>query len=112
MIAPRDDSKLPITAAQLTGLYFETLAYGMYLVTCCFCAQTLFWIVQPGGGEELRRRNEVHWIMVSVFCFIFVVSTLDDVTGMIHIMAAFVRYKGPGGPQKEPTNIRDWITAL
>jgi hypothetical protein len=40
------------------------------------------------------------------------VSTLDDVTGMIHIMAAFVRYKGPGGPQKEPTNIHDWITAL
>ncbi|KAJ7451237.1 hypothetical protein B0H11DRAFT_1642687, partial [Mycena galericulata] len=103
---------LPITAAQLTGLYFETLAYGMYLVTCCFCAQTLFWIVQPGGGERLRRRNEVRWILVSVFCFIFVVSTLDDVTGMMHIMAAFVRYKGPGGAKEELTNIRDWINIV
>ncbi|KAJ6524210.1 hypothetical protein B0H19DRAFT_1043030 [Mycena capillaripes] len=112
MITPRDDSKLLITAAQLTGLYFETLAYGMYLVTCCFCAKTLFWISQPGGVERLRRRNEVRWIMVSVFCVIFIVSTLDDVIGMVHIMAAFVRYKGPGGAKEELTNIRDWINII
>ncbi|KAJ6524203.1 hypothetical protein B0H19DRAFT_1043028 [Mycena capillaripes] len=101
-----------MTAAQLTGSYVETLAYGMYLVTCCFCAKTLFWIAQPGGGERLKRRNEVRWIMVSVFCVIFVVSTLDDVTGMMHIMAAFVRYKGPGGAAEELTNIRDWINIV
>ncbi|KAJ6620469.1 hypothetical protein B0H10DRAFT_2215986 [Mycena sp. CBHHK59/15] len=112
MIASRDDSKLPITAAQLTGLYFETLAYGVYLVTCCFCAKTLFWIVQPGGGERLRRRDETRWVLVSVFCFIFLVSTLDDVTVMMHIMAAFVRYKGAGGAMEELTNIRDWINIV
>ncbi|KAF8197778.1 hypothetical protein K438DRAFT_1473257, partial [Mycena galopus ATCC 62051] len=102
----------PITAAQLTGLYFETLAYGMYLVTCCLCAQTLFWIPHPGGVERLRRRGEVRWMLVSIFCLIFVVSTLDDITGMIHIMAAFVRYKGAGGAQEELTNIRDWINIV
>ncbi|KAF8197780.1 hypothetical protein K438DRAFT_1584679, partial [Mycena galopus ATCC 62051] len=101
-----------ITAAQLTGLYFETLAYGMYLVTCCFCAQTLFWIPPPGGVERLRRRGEVRWMLVSIFCLIFVVSMLDDITGMIHIMAAFVRYKGAGGAQEELTNIRDWINIV
>ncbi|KAF7348485.1 hypothetical protein MVEN_01365900 [Mycena venus] len=113
MIAPRDDSDaFPITAAQLTGLYFETLAYGMYLVTCCFCAQTLFWIAQPGGGERLRRRSEVQWMLVSVFCFIFVVSTFDDIIGMIHIIIAFVKYKGAGGPEEEFTNIRDWLNIV
>ncbi|KAJ7250997.1 hypothetical protein C8J57DRAFT_1138379 [Mycena rebaudengoi] len=84
----------------------------MYLVTCCFCAQTLFWISQPGEGERLRRRGEVRWMLVSIFCLIFVVSTLDDITGMIHIMAAFVTYKGAGGAQEELTNIRDWINIV
>ncbi|KAJ7918513.1 hypothetical protein B0H13DRAFT_1869286 [Mycena leptocephala] len=82
MIAPRDDSNaFPITAAQLTGHYFETLGYGMYLVTCCFCAQTLFWIPQPGGGERLRRKSEIRWLLVSVFCFIFV--SFDQIANMI-----------------------------
>ncbi|KAJ7915795.1 hypothetical protein B0H13DRAFT_1999469 [Mycena leptocephala] len=100
MIAPRDDSNaFPITEAQLTGIYFETLTYGMYLVTCCFCAQTLFWIPQPGGGERLRQRSEIQWLLVSIFCFIFVVSTFDDIIGLLHMILAF----------EELTNIHDWI---
>jgi hypothetical protein len=113
MIAPRDDSNtFPITAAQLTGNYFETLGYGMYLVTCIFCAQTLFWIPQPGGGERLRRRSEIRWLLVSVFCFIFVVSTFDDIIGQVHIILAFVKYKGAGGAKEELTNIHDWINIV
>ncbi|KAJ6522879.1 hypothetical protein B0H19DRAFT_1386553 [Mycena capillaripes] len=110
MIAPRDDSKsFPITEAQLTGNYFETLTYGMYLVTCCFCAQSLFWIPQPGGNDRLRRRSEIRWMLVSVFCFIFVVNTFDDIIGLVHNIAAFVKYTDSGGPTKELTNIHDWI---
>jgi hypothetical protein len=110
MIAPRDDSNVfPITEAQITGIYFETLTYGMYLVTCCFCAQILFWIPQPGGGERLRQRSEIKWLLVSIFCFIFVVSTFDDIIGLLHMILAFVKYRGAGGPQEELTNIHDWI---
>ncbi|KAJ7831553.1 hypothetical protein B0H13DRAFT_2113279, partial [Mycena leptocephala] len=70
---PSDDSNVfPITDAEITGIYFETLTYGMYLVTCCFCAQILFWIPQPGGGERLRQRSEIKWLLVSIFCFIFI----------------------------------------
>jgi hypothetical protein len=110
MIVPRDDSNaFPITEAQLTGIYFETLTYGMYLVTCCFCAQTLFWIPQPGGGERLRQRSEIQWLLVGIFCFIFVVSTFDDIIGLLHMILAFVKYRGAGGPKEELTNIHDWI---
>ncbi|KAJ7915796.1 hypothetical protein B0H13DRAFT_1999471 [Mycena leptocephala] len=110
MIAPRDDSNaFPITEAQLTGIYFETLGYGMYLVTCCFCAQILFWIPQPGGGERLRQRSEIRWLLVSIFCFIFVVSTFDDIIGLLYMILAFVKYRGAGGPKEELTNTHYWI---
>jgi len=78
-------------------------------VTCCFCAQSLFWIPQPGGEDRLRRRSEIRWLLVSVFCFIFVVNTFDDIIGLVHNLAAFVKYTGPGGPKEELTNIHDWI---
>ncbi|KAF8188838.1 hypothetical protein K438DRAFT_1936197 [Mycena galopus ATCC 62051] len=114
MMAPRDDSNasanaFPITEAQLTGHYFETLGYGMYLATCCLCAQTLFWIPQPGGGERLRRRSEIRWLLISVFFFLFVVSTFDDIIGLVHMILAFVKYQGPGGAKGELTNIHEWI---
>ncbi|KAJ7230226.1 hypothetical protein GGX14DRAFT_410176 [Mycena pura] len=113
MIAPRDDSNaFPITEAQLTGHYFETLGYGMYLVTSCLCAHTLFWIPQPGGGERLRRRSEIRWLLVSVFCFLFVVSTFDDIIGLVHMILAFVQYTGPGGAKGELTNIHEWINIV
>ncbi|KAJ7893252.1 hypothetical protein B0H13DRAFT_2037510 [Mycena leptocephala] len=99
MITPRDDSNVfPITEAQIIGIYFETLTYGIYLVTCCFCAQILFWIPQSGGGERLRQRSEIRWLLVSIFCFIFVVNTFDDIIGLLHMILAF-----------ELTNIDDWI---
>ncbi|KAF7374180.1 hypothetical protein MSAN_00299800 [Mycena sanguinolenta] len=113
MIAPRDDSNaFPITEAQLTGHYFETLGYGMYLVTCFLCAHTLFWIPQPGGGERLRRRSEIQWLLVSVFSFLFVISTFDDIIGLVHIILAFVKYKGQGGATEELTNIHEWINIV
>ncbi|KAK7046819.1 hypothetical protein R3P38DRAFT_2875982 [Favolaschia claudopus] len=111
MLAPRDDSAtFPITEAQLTGNYFETLTYGMYLVTCCFCARSLFWIPTAHGGDDrLRRSSEIRWLLVSVFCFIFAVNTFDDVIGLLHNLRAFVFFKGGGGAQEELTNIHDWI---
>ncbi|KAF7374543.1 hypothetical protein MSAN_00338900 [Mycena sanguinolenta] len=113
MIAPRDEASVfPITEAQLTGLYFETLGYGIYLVTCCLCARTLFWIQQPERGGRLRRRSEIRWWLVSVFSFLFVASTFDDIIGLVHIILAFVKYKGPGGAKGELTNIHEWINIV
>ncbi|KAK7055477.1 hypothetical protein R3P38DRAFT_2847272 [Favolaschia claudopus] len=99
----------PITEAQFTDNYVETLAYGIYLVTFCFCARTLFWISTANGGERLRRRGEIRWFIVSVFWFIFVVNTFMDVTGLVHNLKAFVFYRGAGCAQAELTDIHEWI---
>jgi len=48
-------------------------------------------------------------MLVSIFCFIFVISTFDDVIGLLHMILAFVKYKGAGGAKEELTNIHDWI---
>ncbi|KAF7344674.1 hypothetical protein MVEN_01627600 [Mycena venus] len=113
MIAPRDDSNtFPITEAQLTGNYFETLTYGIYLATCYLAAQPLFWIPQPGEEERLRRRSEIRWMLVSVFCLLFVVNTFDDIIGLVHIIVAFVKYTGPGGAKGEFTSIHEWINVV
>lgn len=54
--------KLPITASQLSGNFCETLFYGMYLVTCTFCARTPL-LTGSGGEEQWLRLNKIRWIM-------------------------------------------------
>jgi hypothetical protein len=62
--------------------------------------------------QRLRRSGEIRWFLVSVFWFIFVVNTFDDVIGLVHNLAAFVKYKGSGGAKEELTNIHDWINIV
>ncbi|KAJ6490912.1 hypothetical protein C8R45DRAFT_991110, partial [Mycena sanguinolenta] len=64
------------------------------------------------GGERLRRRSEIRWLLVSVFTFLLVVSTFDDIIGLVHMILAFVKYKGPGGATGELTNIHEWINIV
>ena len=97
----------PITAAQLIGSYCQTLTFGIYLVTCCFCACTL--LFTSGPQERLRKLHEIRWLMLSVAVLFFVVSVYDDIIGLIHNLKAFVWYDGPGGASHELTNIHDWI---
>ncbi|KAJ6587972.1 hypothetical protein B0H19DRAFT_1300307 [Mycena capillaripes] len=110
MILPRDNSNtFPITEAQFLGSYFETLTYGIYLVTCGLCARHLFWIPTARGEGRLRRRSEIQWIMISVFCFLFVVQTFDDVIGLWHNLVAFVKYKGPEEQTQELIDVHGWM---
>ncbi len=97
----------PITAAKRTGNYCETLTYGIYLVSCCFCARTL--LFTNGPDERLRKPHEIRWLLLSVAVILFLISTFDDIIGLVHNMAAFVWYAGPGGARQELTNIHDWI---
>lgn len=102
-----DPTLLPLTAAELIGNYCETLTFGIYLVTCCFCARTLLFSDDP--EERLRRPSEIRWFMFSVAVALFVFSVFDDIIGWAHNMAAFVRYHGPGGANQE-FKIREWIS--
>jgi hypothetical protein len=95
----------PIIAAQLSGILCETLFYGMYLVTCGFCARTLL-IVVNGEEERWVRWHEVRWTMASIAVVLFFISTWDVATGILHLFDAFIK---AGNATVELTNIGGWI---
>jgi hypothetical protein len=99
------DPEFPITIAQLIGNFCEVLTYGIYLVTCTFCAKVL--LMNQDG--HWKRPHEIRWHILAAGIILFVVSTLDVVTGLMHNINAFVDYHGEGGPRQELTKMKDWI---
>lgn len=99
------EKKFPITAAQLSGNFSETLFYGMYLVTCCFCGHTLFF-TGSGRDERLLRAHEIRWMMVFIALALFSICTFDVAIGLLHNFQAFIE---SSDPTKELENIRYWI---
>ncbi|KAJ7926792.1 hypothetical protein B0H13DRAFT_2313288 [Mycena leptocephala] len=82
---------LPLTEAQLLGNWFETLTYGIYFVTCGFCARTLLCI---GPDDRWRKPSEIRVFILSVYIVLFVGATFDVVIGLLHNLHAFVFYTG------------------
>ncbi len=99
------EKQFPITAAQLSGNFCETLFYGMCLVTCCFCARTLL-LTGEGREERWLHLNEIRWMMASIAVALFVICTFDVAIGLLHNFHAFVSAKNATA---EFFNIADWI---
>ncbi|KAF9444736.1 hypothetical protein P691DRAFT_736036 [Macrolepiota fuliginosa MF-IS2] len=99
------EDPFPITAAQLSGNFCETLFYGMYLVTFCFCVHTLL-ITGSGREERWLRPYEIRWMMVGVAISLFAICTFDVAIGLLHNFHAFVK---SSNPTNELLNIADWI---
>ncbi|KAJ7786754.1 hypothetical protein B0H14DRAFT_3893541 [Mycena olivaceomarginata] len=97
---------LSLSEAQLLGNWFETLTYGMYFVTCGFCARTLLCI---GPEDRWRRPSEIRWLILSVGIALFVVATFDVIIGLLHNLQAFAFYTGEGGAAQELADISGWI---
>lgn len=99
------EEEFPITAAQLSGNFCETLFYGMYLVTCCSCAHTL---LVAGSGREIRwlRPHEIRWMMAGIALALFAINTFDVAIGLLHNFNAFIKATDA---TTEFHNIADWI---
>ncbi|TFK33582.1 hypothetical protein BDQ12DRAFT_657757 [Crucibulum laeve] len=100
-------SSFPITTAQLCGLFTESVVYGIYLVTCGYCAQHLFMI--DGRWKRLR---EYHWAMVIVAALLLTFATLDVTTGFYHNLRAFVFYTGAGGATEAFSDLSFWVSVI
>jgi hypothetical protein len=98
-------SDFPITAAQLSGNFCETLFYGMYLVTCTFCVRVLF-IGGSGRDERWLQFREIRWFWVSIAFTLFGVCTFDTAIGLLHNFQAFVE---SNDPDISFDNIGNWI---
>jgi hypothetical protein len=80
-----------ITAAQLAGTLSETLFYGVYLVTCMFCTQTLLRTSKYDGEAQWVRLRDVRWMAVSIAMILFLASTWDLSIGILHLFNTFVK---------------------
>ncbi|KAJ7719942.1 hypothetical protein B0H16DRAFT_1386994 [Mycena metata] len=99
---------IPITEAQILGLFLESVFWGMYLITFVYCLRTLLF----GLNFEIKRPSEINWPMVVITLLMCVLATLDTAVGLLHLIQAFVLYTGPGGPTEEFSNISDWINVV
>jgi hypothetical protein len=95
----------PISGAQLTGNFCQTLLFGIYLVSCAFCARTLL-LTGNGREERWRRPGEVHWLMAMTALALLVISTFDVAIGLLHNYQAFVKSDHPDAVLLDITN---WI---
>jgi hypothetical protein len=99
------ESKFPITAAQLVGNFCETLLYGIYLVTCCLCARTLF-LTDNRKEERWLRPQEIRWMMVFIAAMLLAICTFDVAIGLLHNFQAFIQ---SSDALQEYYDIEDWI---
>ncbi|KAJ6629582.1 hypothetical protein B0H10DRAFT_1985979 [Mycena sp. CBHHK59/15] len=97
----------PLTDVQSYGLFLESVFYGVYLVTCGFCAQALFTTQQ-----RLRRCSELNWAMIIVMSTIFAIATVDVVLQFFRNLRTFATADGPGDATKDFTNISDPINVV
>ena len=99
MVAP-----FPITEAQITGLFVESVLFGIHLITAGYCMRALM-----STSARWKSRDEINWAMLVVSLLLLSNATFDVVLGFYHNLKAFVFYTGQGGPAEEFTNISDWI---
>jgi hypothetical protein len=94
----------PVDEAQLLSLFFESVAYGVYLVTFGMCIRALLWSSVPEKGSR-----PVKWPSVIMAGAMFVCATLDTVFNLRHNLDAFVFYKGGGGAIQEFEHMSYWV---
>ncbi|CAA7268856.1 unnamed protein product [Cyclocybe aegerita] len=97
----------PITEAQLTGLFVESILFGVHMVSLGYCLQALM-----STKTRWRRSSEINWPMVAISCALFANAAFDVSLGFYHNMKAFVFYTGPGGAAAKFTDISNWVNVL
>lgn len=95
----------PLSAAesQLLAQLFESIFWGIYVVTLGFCLTALL-----RTQNRWRKLAEISKPMLSVAIIMGCVATFDAcLTSWINL-DAFVFYDGPGGPQVAFDNTSGW----
>ncbi|KAJ7210457.1 hypothetical protein GGX14DRAFT_450795 [Mycena pura] len=103
-------SDIVFLQVQVWGMFFETLAFGIYLVTCCFCCRVL-----SMSRSQQKAFSVINWPLFVIF-FIFLAKTTSSV--VLHV--ALILRATPAGSQHEvvddfqagtnPINLSKYIT--
>lgn len=104
-------AKPPLTAAQLMGNTFETLFYGIYVVTFGFCTQTLF-LTGSGAEERWLAPREIHWIMAFTMLAFFVICTFNVAIGFLYNSYVFTKNTPDGSLVFLGSSNINWINTV
>jgi hypothetical protein len=94
----------PITEAELTGSFSESVLWGFHIITLGFCMQALL-----RSKNQWKKSRDVNWAMVGVSLALFVNASFDVLLGFYHTLLAFVFFQGEGGATGAYTDISEWI---
>ncbi len=100
---------MPITEAQLLGMFLESVFLGFFLITFVQCIDILLRDTTRSGW---RAPRSINWPMLVVAILLFVFATLDVALGVVHNIQAFVYSSGKDGPTAEFSQISDWINIM
>ncbi|PFH45331.1 hypothetical protein AMATHDRAFT_160736 [Amanita thiersii Skay4041] len=95
----------PIHEAQITGIFVESVFFGIHIATFGCCLQALV----TTSRLTPKPMKDINWPMIIFSLVLFSNAAFDLAIGFYHNLRAFVYYKGPGGPTEELTNISDWV---
>ncbi|KAF4623802.1 hypothetical protein D9613_001288 [Agrocybe pediades] len=91
----------PITEAQITGLFVESVLFGIHLLTFAYCVRAL-----TSTPTRWRAPSEINWAMLVVSVVLLANAGFDVVLGYYHNLKAFVFFKGEPG---DFDGISNWI---
>ncbi|KAF8982123.1 hypothetical protein BDQ17DRAFT_1316598 [Cyathus striatus] len=90
---------------QLTGVFLETLFYGVNATSFAFCLRSLL-----TNDGKLRRREGINWIMLIIGSTLFSIASLDVFLNFTWCLQAFIFDNRPGGATAVFTDLGNWIT--
>lgn len=96
-----------ITAAQIVGLFMESVFYGIYLVTFFSTMRVLLW--KDGAVKPFKIINKP---MVVAALFMLLFGTMDVGFGLRHNLDAFVYSVGKQTPAAQFAHISYWVNVM
>jgi hypothetical protein len=103
-----DDKAFSLPKAQMVSLFVQSIAFGMYLISCVSCAEVLLRIGET-PHRRWRRRGELRWVTISAGIALLVTASLNMSLGFYRNLLAFT---GPGGPEKALADTNSWINVV
>ncbi|PPQ97458.1 hypothetical protein CVT26_002806 [Gymnopilus dilepis] len=115
-------NSFPIDAAQLVGLFMESVLYGkdnhsqcpakltpflpgVYLVSFFNCIRTLVWF-----EGRFKSWHDLNYMMLLAAILMFMFATLDVAFHLRHNLEAFIYFRGD--PVEEFDQTADWINVI
>ncbi|KAF8151529.1 hypothetical protein B0H34DRAFT_728007 [Crassisporium funariophilum] len=99
------NESFPIDAAQVVGLFMESVFYGIFLVTFFACLRVLLWL--EGGFKPVHSINKK---MLVAALLMFTFASLDVAFHLRHNLDAFVHYDGD--PIDEFAKTSYWVNVM